>query len=237
MADKIICLGDSITKGKVWKETERHSYITENSYPLLLNKMLGVDVLNKGICDITSDEVLQHIGNDITFDSGSTVIIEIGGNDCNPNWRQVKKNPDGHHEGTVPIGRFKANLLKIINIVKGCGAFPILCTLPPLDAEKYFNLLKRFFGMAIKPWIDRNGGIYKWHERYSNIVKSTAAEEGIYLIDVRQAFLDTGDYKKLIGVDGIHPVEEGYSLIARTCYDALKGIFQRKPPNNVSWGI
>jgi lysophospholipase L1-like esterase len=91
--------------------------------------------------------------------------------------------------------------------------------------------------MAIKPWIDKNGGIYKWHEQYSDIVKTTAAQEGIYLIDVRQAFLNTGDYKKLIGVDGIHPVEEGYSLIARTCCDSLKGLLSTKPSNNASWAI
>lgn len=237
MIEEIICLGDSITKGKVWKETEKHSYITQNSYPLLLNKMLGVDVLNKGICDATTEQMLQHIGSDIVFDRGSIVIIEIGGNDCNPNWREIKKNPDGEHEGVVPVERFRANLLGIIDIVKASGATPVLCTLPPLDADKYFNLLKRFFGMAIKPWIDRNGGIYKWHERYSDIIKSIAEQEGLRIIDVRQAFLETGDYKKLIGVDGIHPVEEGYMLIARTCCEALKSMFFRNRTGSPVWAV
>jgi lysophospholipase L1-like esterase len=224
ISNRVICLGDSITKGKVWKETERHSYITENSYPQLLKMMLGIDVLNEGICDITSVQMLRHLENDIVIEKGSIAIIEIGGNDCNPNWREVKKDPYGEHEGVVPAGEFRNNLLKIIGMVKASEALPVLCTLPPLDADKFFNLLKRCFGMDIKLWIDRNGGIYKWQERYSDIVREIAEKEGIDLIDIRQAFLDTGDYKKHIGVDGIHPLEDGYSLIAETCCKTLKSI-------------
>lgn len=232
MISKIVCLGDSITKGKVWKENERRPYITQNSYPLLLNRMLGVDVLNDGICDITSGQVLQHIRSDISLDSGSVVIIEIGGNDCNPNWREIKKDPDGEHDAIVPLSGFKENLTRIIDIIKGYDSLPVLSTLPPLDGDKYYNLLKRVFGEEIKRWIDRNGGIYRWQERYSDLVKDTARNYGIELIDIRKAFLDTGDYRRYIGLDGIHPNEEGYSLIAKTCCSALKCIIGRNTAYN-----
>lgn len=221
MVNKIICLGDSITKGKVWNANERRPHITENSYPNFLKAMLKMDVENSGICDITSEAVLQHIGDDIKFQKDSAVIIEVGGNDCNLNWREIKKNPDGEHDPAVPIDRFKKNLMKIIESVREYGAIPILSTLPPLDAERYFNLLKRVFGDSIKRWIDRNGGIYRWQERYSEVVKAIAHLEKVYLIDVRNAFLNTGNYKKYLSIDGVHPNEDGYLLIARTCCNEL----------------
>lgn len=225
MVNKIICLGDSITKGKVWKENERRPYITQNSYPLILKKLLDVDVLNDGICDITSEEVLRRLGVDIYIEKESVVIIEIGGNDCNLNWREIKKDPDGFHDAIIPLKNFEANLTRILDIVRESGATPVLTTLPPLDGDRYYNLLKRVFGEGIKRWIDRNGGIYRWQERYSDTIKQIANATGTYLIDTRKSFLDTEDYRKLISLDGIHPTEDGYSLIADTCSRGIKGMY------------
>ncbi|MDI6618841.1 MAG: SGNH/GDSL hydrolase family protein [Clostridiales bacterium] len=224
MKNKIFCVGDSITKGKVWNLNERRPFITKNSYPVILKDLLDMDVENDGICNVTSEDMLLHIGKDIVLENGGIAIIEIGGNDCNPNWREVKKDPDGRHEGTVPIDRFKTNLAGIIDAVKKYGAIPILSTLPPLDGDRYYNLLKRFFGDTIKKWIDKNGGIYKWQERYSDLVKATSEKLGVYLIDIRKAFLDTTDYRNYMSLDGIHPNEQGYQLIANTCFHGLCNI-------------
>jgi lysophospholipase L1-like esterase len=210
---EIICIGDSITKGKVWNEYERRPYITEKSYPSFLKDLMNIDVDNDGICDITSEQMLQRIRSNMSFEEGSAVIVEIGGNDCNPNWKDIKKDPDGEHDAIIPLEKFKYNLIKIIDIIKNCGAFPILSTQPPLDPDRYYNLLRRIFGDGIKRWIDRNGGIFRWQERYSDIVKITAQRLGIYLIDTRKAFLDSLDYRSFMSFDGIHPNEKGYELI------------------------
>ncbi|WP_054876023.1 SGNH/GDSL hydrolase family protein [Oxobacter pfennigii] len=225
MFNKIVCIGDSITKGKVWKENERKPYITEMSYPSILQKLLCVDVKNYGICDITSRQILENIPGIRDFNRESAVILEIGGNDCNLNWKNIKRNPHGSHEAAIPLEGFKNNLQKIVDTVKNFECAPLICTLPPLDPDRYYNLLKRVFGESIKLWIDKNGGIFNWQERYSNAVKEIAKKTGAYLIDIREAFLNTVDYRKYISIDGIHPNEDGYHLIARTCLDALKSIF------------
>jgi lysophospholipase L1-like esterase len=224
MLTKVVCLGDSITKGKVWNENERRPYITENSYPIILKKLMNVDVVNNGICDITSEEMLHNMSSKLNIDKGSLVIVEVGGNDCNFNWKEVKKNPDREHDAIIPLECFKNNLQKIIDIIYSYGAVPVLSTLPPLDDVRYYNLLKKIFGEGIKKWIDCTDGIFRWQERYSNMVKSVAESTGTFLIDVRKSFLDTQDYKKLISFDGLHPNEEGYMLIARTCLRELKFI-------------
>ena len=222
--NKIICLGDSITKGKVWNEDERRPYITDNSYPGILKKLLNSDVENEGICDINTDVMLKHLGNEIKFDEGSSVIIEMGGNDCNPKWKEIKRDPDGIHDAIVPLGRFKENMVKIINIIKGYGAAPILSTLPPLDADRYFSLLRKVFGMDIKRWIDREGGIYKWQEKYSDAVGAIARKMSIPLIDIRSSFLNTADYKKYMSYDGVHPNEQGYTQIANECCRRIRDL-------------
>lgn len=224
MLNSIICIGDSITKGKVWKENERRPYITENSYPEILGDLIDKMVINEGICDLTSEQMLEQLNGEIKIENGSTVLIEIGGNDSTPKWREVRRDPYGFHDATVPIDRFKKNLTDIIAKVSACGAKPVLCTLPPVDADKYYNLLKRVFGEKIKIWIDNNGGIFKWQERFSDMVKVIAGATGTYFIDVRNAFMSSANYKKYIGFDGIHPNEDGYRLIADTCSTNLKAL-------------
>jgi lysophospholipase L1-like esterase len=225
MYDKIICIGDSITKGKVWREGERRPYISEMSYPEILKKLLGMNVYNEGICDITSEKVANMLDTDLSIEKGDIVIVEIGGNDCTPNWRQVKKNPIDPHYGAVSIDNFEKNLEKIVTRVKYLGGYPVLSTLPPLVAERYYNLLERVFGDGIKKWIDLNGGIYKWHERYSEAVKKVAKETDTYLVDVRNYFLELGDYKEYMSFDGLHPNEKGYNVIAEAFYKDLKPIY------------
>lgn len=219
--EKIVCIGDSITKGKVWKDNERRPYITSNSYPSILKNLTGAEVLNDGVCDITSEQLLLSLGQDIIIENKNTVIVEVGGNDCNLNWREIKKDPYGNHEATVPLDRFCDNVVKIIDKIKSFGAIPLLVTLPPLDGDRYYNLLKRVFGEKIKIWIDSHGGIFKWQERYSDAIKDIGSATGTFVMDVRKSFLNTGDYKKYISFDGLHPNEKGYILMANTCSRCL----------------
>ena len=55
--------------------------------------------------------------------------------------------------------------------------------------------------------------LYRWHESYNRAVESVAESTGSRLLNVREAFLTRHDYKKLIGIDGIHPTEEGYAVL------------------------
>lgn len=226
MLNKIVCIGDSITKGKVWNENDRRPYITEKSYPNLLNKLINIDVLNNGICDITSEEVIKHIGEDINFEKNNIIIVEIGGNDCNLNWREIRKAPYGNHDAIVPLQKFSNNLQYIVNIIKERGAIPVLLTLPPLDGDKYYNLLKKVFGDGIKQWIDDNGGIFKWQEKYSNVITNIAQITNTYIADIRKSFLTTKNYTNYLSIDGIHPNEEGYKLIASSLSSTLVNIFE-----------
>jgi lysophospholipase L1-like esterase len=94
---------------------------------------------------------------------------------------------------------------------------PVLVSLPPLDAEKYFQWISKNSDQAQKnilKYIGNISRIYSWHEQYNAAILRVAEETKTRLIDIRSSFLQTEDYTKLICLDGIHPNKEGHKVIA-----------------------
>jgi len=106
----------------------------------------------------------------------------------------------------------------MINEASGAGIEPYLVTLPPIDAERYFDFISRD-GLSkdnILKWLGDKDHIYRYHERYSAHLAKIAREMGTKILDVRAAFLDIWNSRRLFCSDGIHPTEEGQKLIADT---------------------
>ena len=70
---KIICFGDSITFG--------YGAQTQESYPVVLSKMIQIPVINAGIDGDTTTEALRRFDSDVLERDPLLVIIEFGGND------------------------------------------------------------------------------------------------------------------------------------------------------------
>ncbi len=69
----IICFGDSITFG--------YGVAPQESYPLVLAKMVSEPVINAGIDGDTSTEALNRLETDVLSRDPRLVVIEFGGND------------------------------------------------------------------------------------------------------------------------------------------------------------
>ena len=69
----IICFGDSITFG--------YGAQTQESYPVVLSKMIQIPVINAGIDGDTTIEALRRFDADVLERDPFLVIIEFGGND------------------------------------------------------------------------------------------------------------------------------------------------------------
>jgi len=72
-AGPIVCFGDSLTRGQGAEP--------EESYPAVLARLLGRDVLNRGRDGETSKRALERLDEDVLSLSPSIVIITLGGND------------------------------------------------------------------------------------------------------------------------------------------------------------
>ena len=74
---------------------------------------------------------------------------------------------------------------------------------------------------VILNWLGDKSMLYRWHENYNRLVEKIADKFNISLVDVRGAFLTAHNFKTLISADGIHPTEDGHSLINKTITNAV----------------
>ena len=148
--------------------------------------------------------------------------LEFGGNDCDFDWKSVSECPDGIHLPKTPLDEFESLYSKIIDDVSNSGSKPVLFSLPPLSAERYFAWIsKGLNAVNILRWLGDVGHIYRWHEMYNNTVVKIAEAKNVLLIDIREAFLKARDYLSLLCEDGIHPNEAGHALISDVVMNAL----------------
>jgi len=168
---------------------------------------------------MTANEGLDLVKRDIESGIKADVaIIEYGGNDCDFDWRAISEAPDSLHLPKTTADVFETKIKTMINEASGAGIEPYLVTLPPIDAERYFDFISRD-GLSkdnILKWLGDKDHIYRYHERYSAHLAKIAREMGTKILDVRAAFLDIWNSRRLFCSDGIHPTEEGQKLIADT---------------------
>ncbi|MCH7908925.1 MAG: arylesterase [Candidatus Hydrogenedentes bacterium] len=70
---RIVCLGDSITKG--------YGATPGNDYPSILSSLLGIPVINAGVNGDTTAGALARLRRDVLDQDPWLVIIELSGND------------------------------------------------------------------------------------------------------------------------------------------------------------
>ncbi|WP_112181063.1 MULTISPECIES: SGNH/GDSL hydrolase family protein [Paraliobacillus] len=219
---KIICFGDSLTRGvSVAKGRLR---ILKENYPAFLQQLFyenegeTVNVINKGVFNANSDSLLSRLNKDVIDQHPDYAIIEIGGNDCNFNWQEVVKSPRFEHAPIVPIDRYLENIRTIVTKVQESGITPIISTLPPLDPVRYYKNVSDKYSDVVGHLISSMGGIEHWHGIYNRNLNKLADELGVLKIDVRSAIKKAGDLAELISDDGIHLTAKGYKVFSQDVY-------------------
>jgi len=215
---KFLVWGDSISKGVIYNEIKGKYTLLDNNYVSLVQNYLKGMVYNAAKFGNTIKKGIDRLNKEIKALQPDIVLIEFGGNDCDFDWKQIADNPLADHQPRTEFELFKETLRDTIYSLKNQAITPILMSLPPLDADRYFKWISNnssAVGSRILTWLGSVTKIYWWQERYNSVVVSIAEETRTRLIDVRSAFLQTPDFTKLLCVDGIHPNEEGHRLIAQ----------------------
>jgi acyl-CoA thioesterase I len=222
---KFIVSGDSISKGVVYDEVKNKYMILEDNYvSLLQNKLKGI-VHNTAKFGNTLLKGISKLKTDVVKDNPDIVLIEYGGNDCDFNWDEIAANPDAEHRPKTDFTVFKNNLKETINFLKTQQIRPVLMTLPPLNADRYFKWVSRNNPLAevnILKWLGSVTKIYWWQERYNSLIIKVAEETGTKWIDIRGAFLEHPDFTEFLCLDGIHPNRKGHRIIADKVYDFIE---------------
>ena len=215
--NKILVLGDSLSRGVLLDEKRKRYYFSDKCFFTFVKEKLSPLIKNLAKFGATTLHCQKNLEKNLNEYKPDLVLIEYGGNDCDFNWDEIAKTPGNEHLPAVPLKDFEDHLSEIVSKVKAFGAIPILMTLPPLVASDYFNWFTngdKQKGEHIQEWLKGTWVIYYWQERYSSAVRHFATKNNLHLIDIRHAFLEHPDFRKLMCSDGIHPNEAGHQLIA-----------------------
>lgn len=214
--------GDSLLQGVVLDEKQGRYSIIEDNCAVTIAKKIGITIRNNSRFGCTAPKGLKSLNRALESDAEfSAAIIEFGGNDCDFKWEEVAATPDSEHIPRTTLEEFSACYTDMVSALKAKNITPVLVTLPPLDAERYFDWITRggLSREAILHWLGDVQHIYRWHERYNNAVASMARKLSCNLIDVRDAFLSVKDYQKYLCADGIHPNRDGHKLMERVFFE------------------
>lgn len=234
MAVKIVCFGDSLTRGVSY--VKGRVRILKENYPSFLEKQLKTDqmddmvIINKGVFNDNSKLLVDRLDKDVISEHPNFVLIGVGGNDCNFKWEEVAAFPDDTHEAIVPLSEYIENIKRIVMRVKESNITPILLTLPPLDPVRYYQYIASVYGSKISHWISRCGGIDHWHNMYNKQLKILVDQLDVITIDVRSALCKSGEIDELVSDDGIHLNSTGYREMSNAIYNGLISVMNKNSP-------
>lgn len=173
---EIVCIGDSITYG----------YNSEKSYPSYLSEMTDLNVVNKGICGITSEKMLKKYRKMVTDDT-QTVVLLIGIND-------IFYIDDSEYKPSE-------NIEKMVSWLKDKNINVILCTYPENRAENFFS---EWTGQEKEEF-------YIKFKSLNEDIRKISYKYNTGLVDLN---LNFNGFREEYDLDGVHMNSEGNRVIA-----------------------
>lgn len=218
---KVGVYGDSILKGVQINPVNMRYHVDNHIDIDMISRENDIEIENfsKFGCTVTKAEtiVTGNLEKGILCD---TIIMDLGGNDCDFKWNEVAENPDAEHKPNTPIDIFAETYHKIIKMLKENNILPILTTLPPLEPQRFFDwFCKGLNKENVLKWLGSVNTIYRYQEMYSREVEKIACEENVPLVDLRGAFLKNFRVDNLLCEDGTHPNTEGQKVITSAFMD------------------
>ena len=220
---KVIAFGDSIMKGVVMKKSQNQKEtkytVSESNFSNEVERRLGFEVVNYGKFGSTIENGAKVIDRNLDkIQNADYALLEYGGNDCDFHWAEIANNPTSEHNPKTSLKEFVRRYCEVIEKIKSMGTKPLLLSLPPLCAERYFDYFSKDLSgderNRILNWLGGNKQrISNWHQSYNLELFKIAMNEQIPIIDITTSFLQKVDLFDYICMDGIHPNDKGQKLI------------------------
>ncbi len=226
--------GDSIMKGVMLrnaaKEGRPEYELSKRSIIDRCGEQLGMPVSNFARFGCTApmgEKLVERYGERLS--EGETVLIGYGGNDSDYDWESIADHPEDTHQPRTRMEDFVAAYHRIINRIRSAGAIPVMLSMPPMDADRYF----RFFTRNLSDWHKNNilswlGGntapIVSGHELYNLALYNIAQQEQVRILDITSGFLSERVYDSYLCDDGIHPNEAGQARMSSFIVSQLRPV-------------
>lgn len=217
---KLAALGDSIIKGVLFTQEEDgrgHYALADSNIVDQVATGLQSEVINLGKMGCTIEAGERIFDRHLTqLDGSKYVLMCYGGNDSDYDWKAIAAHPTEEHSPKTPLKVFEKTYTRIINKVREIGYTPLILSLPPINAQRYFEFITSNFNETEKAnvlkWL--NGStetIWAGHELYNDAVKRIANTTDSQLVNISTSL---GDGRGYLCDDGIHPNAVGQSKIA-----------------------
>ncbi len=220
---KIFLIGDSILKGVIYSD-EQHKYKLRAGHEFKSLEQAGFETVRNcskmGATVTSCAKILERTLSE--FDADTTVLFEIGGNDCDYNWDEISNDPSGTFRPNTAPREYMESYCACIRTVQKTGAKTCVSNLVPIDSDKYMAWISRGRNYeSIAAWLGDISMLHRWQESYNRMAEEIAAKVGAKLLDIRSDFLSSHRFKTLLCSDGIHPTEAGHKMIEETLLRSL----------------
>jgi lysophospholipase L1-like esterase len=163
-------------------------------------------VVNRGADGTNSGEAVERILRNLRGSTPAITLVMYGTND----WNEVPC------QDAPPCDVVK-NLRMVVDEVKGFHSLPFLATIPPVN--------------PVLAGASRNDWVSATNDR----IKELGREEGVFVVDLYEAFRRQGGDVSRFFSDHVHPNAAGYDVIAEGFFQAIA--FGRTAPPSASRGL
>lgn len=224
----IAVYGDSILKGAITGTDSGQLFeiIEENSLAIA-SKKLCFELNNQSVFGSIAFKTQKRLNRDIRNGlCADLAIIESGGNDCDYDWSLVNEAPSAPHEMRMPLHDFIRIMSEMIDTCRENKITPLVMTMPPLAAERWFNHISR--NSDKENILQFLGGdyskLYRNHELYNAHLTELCRTKNVQIVDMRLAMLEHPDFLSVMCMDGIHPNKDGYKYMSEIWIKQLPDI-------------
>ncbi|MEN6546810.1 MAG: GDSL-type esterase/lipase family protein [Armatimonadia bacterium] len=207
---RVLCMGDSITKGARSGVTEEQTYEAVLQARLVAAG-LEVEVSNAGIGGERTDMAVKRLEGEMKTRAPLLVTIMYATNDAAVD--------QGHTASRLPLAVYEENLRVMVRMVRQQGATAVLMTPIPLG--------RKFAYMAWSPY--REQGPNWAMLPYVQAVRRVAVEEAAPVVDHFAQWAELAlmgkDLDELM-LDGCHPNPEGQKVVAEAMLPVVERVLR-----------
>lgn len=216
---KITVFGDSIGKG-VFTDGGKIEVIKDNAVKLF-EEWKGIEIDNRSgygqsLKRLLDKGVIEKYIAGLDKSKRNIAVIELGGNDADFDWKAVADAPHENHYPKTGIEEFSLAYAKLLKDLRSAGVETVACTIVPISSERYFDnvICKITDGEKVLEYFRGDvNTIHRHQEMFNNEILKNSYAKGLNIIDLRQRFLTSLQFKNLMCRDGIHPNEKGQDEI------------------------
>ncbi len=179
-----------------------------SGWPQDVATQLNMHLVNSGVGGNTTADALKRFDSDVAAKDPDIVLIAFGTNDF------VRESAKGSRLST---DQFRENLETIAEKVQALGADPILMTCPYLRESVY-----------VERYYQEDGGVLAVLDTYNEVIRQTASDLGIGLVDIRKACEDY-EPSLFLRSDGVHLSDTGDQVYTEEITRYMTSVYRQDP--------